>query len=51
MQPTSHGHSTNVIEAVDLLKIAMELEEDAVWDRLARARDTKEARYISHAKA
>ncbi len=38
-------------KAADLLKLAVEIEEDTVWDRLAQSRDTKKARYVSHANA
>ncbi|MEK7615925.1 MAG: hypothetical protein AAB420_01820 [Patescibacteria group bacterium] len=38
-------------KAADLLKLAIEIEEDGAWDRLAQARDTKKARFVSHAKA
>lgn len=38
-------------KAARLLETALELEEDQVWDALARQRDTKNARFISHAKA
>lgn len=34
-----------------LLEIALELEEDEVWDRVAMRRDTKDARFIDHAQA
>jgi len=35
-------------KATELLKIAVEIEEDQVWDALAKKRDTKKAEYISH---
>lgn len=38
-------------KAARLLEAAMELEEDQVWDRLARRRDTEGVRYISHDEA
>jgi hypothetical protein len=38
-------------KAVDLLQVALEIEEDEVWDKLARERDTKSARFVSHRKA
>lgn len=37
-------------KAARLLETALELEEDQVWDALARQRDTKNARFISHVK-
>ena len=38
-------------KAARLLEVALELEEDYVWDVLAKQRDSKNARYISHDKA
>lgn len=38
-------------KAARLLEIALELEEDQVWDVIAKQRDVKNARYISHVKA
>lgn len=38
-------------KAARLLEIAMELEEDQVWDVIAQARDVKSARFIPHSKA
>ena len=38
-------------KAVRLLETALELEEDQVWDTIARQRDSKNARYLSHEKA
>lgn len=38
-------------KAVKLLEIALELEEDQAWDALAKRRDVKNARYLSHTKA
>ena len=35
-------------KAARLLETALELEEDQVWDLLARQRDTKNARYLAH---
>ena len=40
-----------VTKAVDLLKTALEIEEDRVWDMLASKRDTKSAKFIPHKKA
>lgn len=37
--------------AAGLLRLALELEEDQVWDALARGRDEKGARFMSHKKA
>jgi hypothetical protein len=38
-------------KAAKLLETAVELEEDQVWDALARERDVKGARFVSHDKA
>ncbi len=38
-------------KAARLLEIALELEEDQVWDGIAQKRDLKNARYLSHDKA
>lgn len=38
-------------KAVHLLEIALEIEEDRVWDQVATQRDTKSARFVSHKKA
>ena len=38
-------------KAARLLEIALELEEDQIWDTLARRRDIKKVRYIPHDKA
>jgi hypothetical protein len=38
-------------KAAELLRHAIEIEEDEVWVRLASARDTKDAKFISHKDA
>ncbi len=38
-------------KAARLLEMALELEEDQVWDFLAERRDAKNARFIPHNKA
>lgn len=38
-------------KAVYLLGIALEIEEDITFDRIARERDTKNARFVSHKQA
>ncbi|MBI2607290.1 MAG: hypothetical protein HYW51_00450 [Candidatus Doudnabacteria bacterium] len=35
-------------KAARLLETALEIEEDQVWDKIAKRRDTKNARYLSH---
>jgi len=38
-------------KAAELLRIALETEEDQVWASLAEQRDKKSSRFISHQKA
>ena len=38
-------------KAAELLRLALEFEEDVVLDKLAAMRDAKKARYISHKNA
>lgn len=38
-------------KVVELLEIAIEIEEDAIWAKLAAERDTPDAVYISHEEA
>lgn len=38
-------------KAARLIEVALEVEEDQVWDTLAAKRDTKRARFISHKRA
>lgn len=38
-------------KAIEFLKIAIEIEEDAVWEQLASERDTPDAEFISHEDA
>jgi len=38
-------------KAAELLRHAIETEEERVWDALARTRDTKSARFTSHDRA
>lgn len=35
-------------KAADLLRIALEIEEDRVWEALVRERDKKGVRFLSH---
>lgn len=35
-------------KAIHLIKIALEIDEDDVWDALASKRDTKGVKFISH---
>lgn len=38
-------------KAARLLELALELEEDQVWNTIAVRRDTRHARYLPHKKA
>lgn len=38
-------------KAVHLIKLAMEIEEDDIWNAIAEKRDTKGAKFVSHKKA
>jgi len=38
-------------KAESLLEVGLELEEDQVWDQIAAKRDSKGARFRSHAQA
>ncbi|MBI3046331.1 MAG: hypothetical protein HYY86_02225 [Candidatus Harrisonbacteria bacterium] len=38
-------------KAARLLEVALELEEDQVWNEIAEKRDKKKARFVSHTKA
>lgn len=38
-------------KALHLLQIALEIEEDITFDRIASLRDTKKARFFAHQKA
>jgi hypothetical protein len=35
-------------KAIHLIKIALEIDEDEVWNALASKRDTKGAKFVSH---
>lgn len=35
-------------KAVSLIQIALEIEEDDVWNALAKERDAKKAKFVSH---
>jgi len=37
-------------KAAELLRLALEFEEDVVWDTLAARRDTPKAKYVRHEK-
>lgn len=44
-------HVPEATKAARLLELALEAEEDEVWDSVARKRDTKKAKFISHKSA
>jgi len=38
-------------KAAYLLQLALEIEEDQIWDRIAEKRDTKKAKFLTHKEA
>ena len=38
-------------KAQELLQFALEMEEDQIWDKVATARDKKNAKFITHDQA
>lgn len=44
-------HIPEATKAARLLEVALEIEEDQDWNRLAEKRDTNKADYLSHKKA
>ena len=38
-------------KVTELLRVALEIEEDRIWDKLASKRDLRGARFIPHKKA
>jgi len=38
-------------KAARLIEVALEIEEDKIWNELAEKRDNKNARFLSHKKA
>lgn len=38
-------------KAARLLEMALEIEEDQIWNALAKRRDAKKARFVSHRRA
>ena len=47
----ARDHVPEATKAARLIEIALEIEEDQVWDALAAKRDTKGARFVSHQQA
>ncbi len=37
-------------KAAELIRLALEIEEDHLWNKLAQKRDVKGAKFISHKK-
>lgn len=46
-----HDRVPQATKASSLLKMAIETEEDEVWDKIASERDVSNAEYVSHKKA
>jgi len=38
-------------KALHLIQLALQIEEDDVWNAIAEKRDTKDAKFLSHEKA
>ena len=38
-------------KALHLIRLALEIEEDELWNAIAKKRDTKDAKFLSHEKA
>ena len=38
-------------KALHLIQLALQIEEDDVWNAIAEMRDTKDAKFLSHEKA
>ena len=38
-------------KAAQLIELALELEEDQIWDAIASRRDTKNANFVPHSQA
>lgn len=38
-------------KALHLIQMALEIEEDDVWNAIAEKRDTKDAKFLSHEEA
>ena len=38
-------------KAARLIEVALEIEEDSVWENIAKIREAKGARFLSHKKA
>lgn len=38
-------------KALELIRSAMETDEDEIWDALASQRDVKKAKFVSHSSA
>ena len=43
-------HVPAATKATELLQLAIEIEEDEVWDAIASGRDAKKAKFVSHEK-
>lgn len=35
-------------KATELIRVALEIEEDELWDAVAKERDRKQAKFVSH---
>jgi len=50
-QLAKRDHVPEATKVSQLLEVALEIDEDAVWDAIAAKRDKKNAKFLSHKKA
>lgn len=48
IQLAKRDNMPTATKATRLIEIGLENEEDEVWDRIAKSRDTAKAKFISH---
>jgi len=48
---SKRDHMPQAAKALHLIQLALEIEEDAVWNAIAESRDTKDAVFLSHEEA
>jgi len=50
-QLAKRDHVPEATKVSQLLEVALEIDEDAVWDAVAAKRDKKNSKFLSHKKA
>ena len=50
-QLAKRDHVPEATKVGQLLEVALEIDEDAVWDAVAAKRDKKNSKFLSHKKA